>query len=135
MKNIFTSLLLISSILSITGCADPNIMELKDNVHLKKSSDKKFELIFDKGTQDEWVYEQVDSLAISGYYGFLFYGIPENETEKKWFYVTGAPLEFKKGFGDWYDGEFRKYRLKELSNGKGIYQKLKSTQQIWEEIN
>ena len=59
----------------------------------------------------------------------------ENGKEKKWFYVTGAPLEFKKGFGNWYASEFRKYRLKELYNGIQLYESLKSTEQIWNEIN
>ena len=49
----------------------------------KKSGKEKFELIFDKGTYEEWTYENVDSLAISEYYGFLFYGMIKNGKEKK----------------------------------------------------
>ena len=121
--------------LTITSCSNSDIIELKDNVHLKKVTEEKFELVFDEGTEEEWIYSSVDSLSVADHYGFLFYGISENGTEKKWFYVTGAPLEFKKGFGNWYDAEFRKNRLKELINGEQLYQKLKSTRQIWEEKN
>ena len=118
--------------LTITSCSNSDIIELKDNVHLKKVTEEKFELVFDEGTEEEWIYSSVDSLSVADHYGFLFYGISEKGTEKKWFYVTGAPLEFKKGFGNWYDAEFRKNRLKELINGEQLYQKLKSTRQIWE---
>ena len=133
MKNILIPILLLNIV--AISCSNIDIVELSDNVHLKKSGKEKFELIFDKGTDEEWTYENVDSLAISEYYGFLFYGMIENGKEKKWFYVTGAPLEFKKGFGNWYDSEFRKYRLKELYNGIQLYESLKSTEQIWNEIN
>jgi hypothetical protein len=133
MKNILIPILLLN--IFAISCSNIDIVELRDNVHLKKSGKEKFELIFDKGTDEEWTYENVDSLAISEYYGFLLYGMIENGKEKKWFYVTGAPLEFKKGFGNWYDSEFRKYRLKELYNGIQLYESLKSTEQIWNEIN
>jgi hypothetical protein len=133
MKNILIPILLLN--IFAISCSNIDIVELRDNVHLKKSGKEKFELIFDKGTDEEWTYENVDSLAISEYYGFLFYGMIKNGKEKKWFYVTGAPLEFKKGFGNWYDSEFRKYRLKELYNGIQLYESLKSTEQIWNEIN
>ena len=123
-------------ILVLTSCSHSNSIELKDNVHLKTDDGQTFELIFDKGQEEEWIYTNVDSLSTAtDYYGFLFYGITKNETEKKWFYVAGAPLEFKKGFGNWYDSEFRKYRLKEMTNGKYLYQKLKSTKEIWKEHN
>ena len=123
-------------ILLITSCSNSDVIELKNNVHLKKNSEKKFELIFDKDTEDEWIYTSVDSLSISeNNYGFLLYGVSNKGTEQKWFYVAGAPLEFKKGFGNWYDSEFRKYRLKELHNGQQLYNGLKSTEQIWNEIN
>ena len=114
----------------IVGCSNSNLIELTDNVSLKKVNQENFELIFDKGTEDEWIYTNVDSLSSLEEYSFLFYGIRRNDSEKKWHYVTGY-LEFKKGYGNWYDGEFRKYRLKELYNGDQLYENLKSTEQIW----
>lgn len=130
-KTIFVWILLSTLIIS---CSDS--IELKNGVYLKKNNPEKFELIFDRGTEEERIYENVDSLSIApNYYGFLFFGVSPGDAEKKWYYVTGASLELKKEFGSWYDSEFRKYRLNELSNGQQLYGNLQSTEQIWNEFN
>jgi hypothetical protein len=129
----FTPIIILSI---LTSCSSSVTKELKNNVHLKKDDNDNIDLIFDMDTDEEWIFKSVDSLSISeNHYGFLFYGVMNKGKAKKWFYVTGAPLEFKKGFGDWYDSEFRKYRLKELDHGEQLYEGLKPTEQIWNELN
>ncbi|UTW65346.1 hypothetical protein KFE94_11845 [bacterium SCSIO 12643] len=131
MKTNFVWILLSTLIIS---CSDS--IELKDGVYLKKNNPKKFELIFDRETEEKRTYKNVDSLSIAqDYYGFLFFGARPGDAEKKWYYVTGASLEFKKEFGSWYDSEFRKYRINELPNGRQLYENLQPTEQIWNAFN
>lgn len=132
--NTMKYLLLGLMILLNFACSDSNRKLLKDNVYLEKVSEKEYNLIFDPDKKEERVFRCVDSLGVSPeHYGFLVYGISDFNTEKKWYYIAGAGEEFKKIFGGWYDGEFRKYRLKEISHNEEIYSYLKSSEQIWNE--
>lgn len=124
-----------SAILLLLACSNKDRKLIKDNVYLEKTENNEYNLIFDPGKSEEWVFTCVDSLSVSTEdYIFLFYGISNNSKEKKWHFVVGAKQELKKNFGGWYDGEFRKYRLKEISPDGKIYSDLKSTNQIWEEL-
>ncbi len=117
---------------ALNSCKQSDVKLIHTGVYLEKN-DKGYVLIFDPNTAQEWRYYKVDSLAIGKQYSFLFFGKSKEEAEQKWFYVAGAPKELKKGFGDWYDAEFRKYRLNEIDKNRHLYQALRSTEEIWNE--
>jgi hypothetical protein len=72
-------------------------------------------VVFDEGTDTELKYYDVDSISCSELgWPVLLFGSSKPQGIKLWYYVTGAPREFKNPLGGFYDGEFRKYRLKEI---------------------
>ena len=115
---------------NLYGCKQGDVKQIYKDVYLEKTGNH-YALIFDRNTNDERRYYNVDSLAVGKGYSFLFFGQPKEDAERKWFYVAGAPKELKKGFGDWYDGEFRKHRLDEIDKNRKLYQELRSTKEIW----
>jgi len=115
---------------SLSGCSNAKIKKLGDAVDIEMVKDK-YNIVFDRNTEDEWKYLDVDSIAISADHGVLLYGKSDYNKEKKWFWIGGGEKEMKKGFGNWYDDEFRKYRLNEIDKDKVLYKTLLSTKELW----
>ncbi|HAA14048.1 MAG TPA: hypothetical protein DCE41_21090 [Cytophagales bacterium] len=120
--------------LLFTDCSPSNEVDLTEYIILRQNPSGTFDVIFDKDTDYEWVFTNVDSVSTyeTGINGFL-YGRNRKTPENLWYHITGAPEEFKKSDGGWYDGEFRKYRLQEIYIGDELYSRLKSTTELWEE--
>lgn len=102
------------------------------NIHLQKKDDGKFNLIFERGTSDQKNFKNVDSLCFKENLDFLIY-CDNKEGKKKWFYVYGDLAYMpRRVSGNWHDGEFRKYRLKEIYQEK-LFKKLKSAAEVWKQ--
>lgn len=128
---------------SIVACYDGDAeKKLNDNTRIERVDANRFNIIFDKGTASEWKYFDVDSIAIlenslpfyrHGLDPVLLFGRIEMNEEKKWFYIGGGTEDLKKGFGDWYNNEFHKYRLNEIDKDRTLYKNLMSARQMWQE--
>lgn len=114
----------------LCGCSNAKVKKLDEALDIEMVNDK-YNIVFDRSTEDEWRYWDVDSIAISEGHGVLLYGKSDYNKDKKWFYIEGGERELKKGFGDWYDGEFRKYRLNEIDKDRALYNTLLSTRELW----
>ncbi|WP_046757092.1 hypothetical protein [Kordia jejudonensis] len=104
------------------------------NIHLQKKDDGKFNLIFERGTSDQVIFKNVNSLCFQENLDFLIY-CDNREGKKRWFYVYGDLAYMpRKVSGNWHDGEFRKYRLKEIYHEK-LFKKLKSAEEVWKQYH
>jgi len=117
-------------VILLLGCSNANVKQLNEAVDIEMVNDK-YIVVFDRNTDDEWKYWDVDSIAISEGHGVLLYGKSDYDKEKKWFYIGGGRRELKKGFGNWYDNEFRKYRLIEIDKDSALYKALLPTNELW----
>jgi hypothetical protein len=118
----------------LSDCSDNKVKSLNEVVDIE-NRDGHFNIILDRNTEEEWKYYDVDSVAVStDGLPVIVYGRTKVGYEKKWFFVTGSNMEFKKGFGDWYDGEFRKYRLDEVDPSRILYQTLRPSKDLWDSL-
>ncbi|WP_420572132.1 hypothetical protein [Kordia sp.] len=118
----------------ITKYVQTDAVILIDNIHLQKKDNGKFNLIFERGTSVEMIFRNVDSLCFKENLDFLIY-CDNKEGKKRWFYTYGDIAYMpRKVFGNWHDGEFRKYRLKEIYQEK-LYKKLKSAEEVWKQYH
>jgi hypothetical protein len=128
-KSIQNSAKLIISLLIISGCSSGTIKQIKEGVDMEMENGR-YNIILDRNSEYERTYVDVDSIAVSQY-SILLYGLGSKSTkEKKWFWISGR-YEMRKVFGNWYDGEFRKYRINEIDKKRSLYRTLLSSKEFW----
>jgi hypothetical protein len=119
---------------NFSACSDKDVRKFKSNADIEKV-DGSYNVVFDRNSEYEWKYLDVDSIAISDGDRVLLCGTAslDPKKEKKWYLIAGGTMELKKEFGNWYDGEFRKYRVNDIDKSRTLYRNLLSAKEAWDE--